>query len=522
MPLSNDLRHLIEYDIFRVKRILHGLVTELPESFEARLLLGDAYLRSLDIEDAIEHYQAALKIDSKSRVAITNLALCGIYTGRYAAALRGFEFLHTSRQDHFALLLAGVLLHRLGRTEEAIERLQKLNATTKNDGALLLVGLQAEVRARRDLGQVRQADQAAERLMQNLAAQGPEAASELYRRFSSYDFHEWSKLADKGYLAAMLAKQALQGRGDLRVPPGFVLPAERAAFAAWAAGQPVGTIYVVKPRGGQGGQGIRLSDRIEDCIDADDAVVQRYIDRPYLVDGRKAHMRIYCLITSVDPLRFYVYDNGIVRFAPQPYQRGPGWLDRSDIHVTNTALHRHHKLLVISQDPMVEDVGHVWSLQAYLRRVAADGHNARAVFRAIARLVGRFVLQVRATGLFERQSAMGSPRSFGAKLFGLDVLLDADAKPWLIEIQRSPAWGGQPLAKRINETVSETIVRMTTSPLVDAQMDARQQAVMAGDPGALMRREEALERAHRGGFVRILHAPSEQRDRTTGASQIVL
>ena len=92
-----------------------------------------------------------------------------------------------------------------------------------------------------------------------------------------------------------------------------------------------------------------LTDTVAPLLDERDVVVQRYIDDPYLIDGRKAHLRIYGLIAGTDPLRAYVYRDGIVRFAPEPFERRPGWLDRIDMHVTNTALHRGHPGLTITR-----------------------------------------------------------------------------------------------------------------------------------------------------------------------------
>ena len=54
--------------------------------------------------------------------------------------------------------------------------------------------------------------------------------------------------------------------------------------------------------------GDEAKGKIVDLLcDQHDVVVQRYLDRPYLIEGHKGHCRIYGLITSADPLRAYVY-----------------------------------------------------------------------------------------------------------------------------------------------------------------------------------------------------------------------
>ena len=47
--------------------------------------------------------------------------------------------------------------------------------------------------------------------------------------------------------------------------------------------------------------------------------MSRYIENPLLLNGYKFDLRIYVAITSYDPLRVYVYREGLVRFASEKY-----------------------------------------------------------------------------------------------------------------------------------------------------------------------------------------------------------
>jgi tubulin polyglutamylase TTLL6/13 len=54
-----------------------------------------------------------------------------------------------------------------------------------------------------------------------------------------------------------------------------------------------------------------------------DMIVQKYIHKPLLIDGLKFDFRVYVLVTSCDPLRAFVYNDGLARFATCEYQ-APG------------------------------------------------------------------------------------------------------------------------------------------------------------------------------------------------------
>ena len=61
--------------------------------------------------------------------------------------------------------------------------------------------------------------------------------------------------------------------------------------------------------------------------------------KPYLIDNIKFDMRIYVNVVGVNPLRIYIYKEGLARFSTVEYESPtPQNLDNLMMHLTNYAI----------------------------------------------------------------------------------------------------------------------------------------------------------------------------------------
>ena len=84
-------------------------------------------------------------------------------------------------------------------------------------------------------------------------------------------------------------------------------------------------------------------------------------------------MRIYVLVYGVDPLRVFVFREGLARFATEEYV-GPykNNLENLYMHLTNYAINKNAENFEANEGSEDDDVGHKRSASSVLKQIAEN------------------------------------------------------------------------------------------------------------------------------------------------------
>jgi len=166
--------------------------------------------------------------------------------------------------------------------------------------------------------------------------------------------------------------------------------------------------------------------------------VQEYIDRPFLIKGLKFDLRLYVLLTSIDPVRLYIYEDGLVRFATAPYSNSEENMENNFMHLTNFSVNKNNQEFIYNENPG-EYEGHKWNLKTLWKYFEEElKMDWRPVWENIKDVCTKTVLCGHEELSQAYRKQIKSEYSC-YKLFGFDVFIDADLKPWLLEVNNIPS-----------------------------------------------------------------------------------
>ncbi len=203
--------------------------------------------------------------------------------------------------------------------------------------------------------------------------------------------------------------------------------------------------YIVKPGSACQGRGIFLAQDLESIKKVNGNVAQEYIPNPLTIHKKKFDLRIYVLITSVRPLRMYLFQDGLARFCTEDYvSPAPDNLKTLFGHLTNYTLNKANDKFVHNEDEGESSGdGSKWTLDGFNEYMeqAIGKDELRKVWMRIHDVLIKSIL-VAAPVMQQAYKTLYPRDGLGAHCFqflGFDIMLDSDLRPWLIEINRNPS-----------------------------------------------------------------------------------
>jgi tubulin polyglutamylase TTLL6/13 len=225
-------------------------------------------------------------------------------------------------------------------------------------------------------------------------------------------------------------------------PKTWMLPSDWVDFASQFTKRQNKT-FIVKPEASCQGRGIFLTRRLEDVSRDERYVAQRYMHRPFLIDGLKFDLRIYVLVAGCDPMRIYLHKEGLARFATEPYSP-PVSTNLGDpcMHLTNYAVNKLNPNFVFNEDVKAADVGHKRSLTSTLKMLQDEGRDVEALWKQIGRIIVKTLLVAQPTLSHVYRSCQPDDHtnSMCFEILGFDIILDHKLKPHVLEVNQSPSF----------------------------------------------------------------------------------
>ena len=235
--------------------------------------------------------------------------------------------------------------------------------------------------------------------------------------------------------------------------------------------------WIAKPIASSCGDGIHLVTSHQQIIRGKSILsVQKYISNPFLINGLKFDLRLYVLLTSIDPIKIYIFEDGIVRFATKQYSMEEEDIGDKFIHLTNYSVNKRNEEFEFNEAPD-ELIGHKWSIKMLWKYLQGKGLNHSPIWEEMKDMVLKTILCGHLTIKTAVEEDVTSDYNC-YKLFGFDVLLDEYLKPWLLEVNNFPTLNHKSLDRHVNEMMIAEMFNILGFHITEPINDRKKAVIM--------------------------------------------
>ena len=216
----------------------------------------------------------------------------------------------------------------------------------------------------------------------------------------------------------------------------------------------VHNIWIIKPGNLSRGRGISVSNKLSTILESHDdsnqIIVQKYIENPLIILGRKFDIRQWVLVTNLNPLTIWIWEEPYLRFSAEDYNIN----DMSNLysHLTNNSIAKHSEHF---RETKIE--GNMWERHQFAEFL--QKRYGKDCWREIQQKIKNIIICS-----FEAARHEMKQRQNSFELFGYDVMIDEKLNVYLIEVNSSPALD-------YSTKITEKLVKLMLEDLIQVIID---------------------------------------------------
>ncbi|KAL6077852.1 Tubulin polyglutamylase ttll5 [Balamuthia mandrillaris] len=209
-------------------------------------------------------------------------------------------------------------------------------------------------------------------------------------------------------------------------------------------------VYIIKLPLTANGKGVHLVTCAEEvaALKGEDSVcyplekkhplAQEYIKDVMLVDGFKVTLRVYVAITSFDPLRIYVYPNGLVRMCSQRYSLDS--FEDACAHIDSFELNQHYEAEFQQRvSPSLRHDGLRCDIKYFMEVMKEEqGMDTDKLWRDIKYAVAMCVVSAEDV-MSNWVCKLVKHRANAFEILGYDVLVSNSGEVFILEVNHTPS-----------------------------------------------------------------------------------
>ncbi|OQR99078.1 hypothetical protein ACHHYP_07432 [Achlya hypogyna] len=217
----------------------------------------------------------------------------------------------------------------------------------------------------------------------------------------------------------------------------------------------------------QSHRGVRFFSGLEDLashMNSNDMVT--HCIEPLLISGHKFDMGLYVAVTSLDPLRIYIYHNTLLRMCKLPY---PASLDNTadlesyvvDDYLPPWEMPALKALYSEIPSPTNEGTSHFEVLKHHLESIGIDPDKfQRELYGDVVKIITgnrRHFMQAERAFRRQHQQPHDALGNF-FEMYRFDFMVEDTGKPWLMEVNQSPNLAPKYFESGTDAAMKDTII----------------------------------------------------------------